>query len=454
MVRAPRPRTCAGARSEAAGSIARLMANIKSQIKRNKQNDKRAEKNKAVRTSLKTSTKKVRSAVASGDAEAATAQALETSRALDKAASKGIVHKRTAARRKSAWRRPPTRSPPRPRPSSAPLRSRTTLTGGDRRHERGHDHVAARARLHGPIRLDQPFVQVDELPHRVVPRLLLVAPRLPVEPQPGRSASSAGGIRSGSARTFIRSRSRLAMPPSTISASSPPSSIERQRADRARQVLAERAVAQIPDLLLAQPAELLRDDQRRHALAGEAPMPAAGARPTSCPGSSPSVSTRACSRRRRDVHAVALRRAAAATAPGPCARSSPRDLADRLHELDERGGHLARARRPARRSPAAHRGRATRGTPPSSAIASFGRLFASVTSSARGSPKSDGVARSCSSPPCHSPASTSVGFSSPSRSSARSRSRNSSSPQSRVTDVVLAAGLIARIVQRSPDSRT
>ena len=77
------------------------MANIKSQIKRNKQNDKRAEKNKAVRTSLKTSTKKVRSAVASGDAEAATAQALETSRALDKAASKGIVHKRTAARRKS-----------------------------------------------------------------------------------------------------------------------------------------------------------------------------------------------------------------------------------------------------------------------------------------------------------------------------------------------------------------
>jgi small subunit ribosomal protein S20 len=77
------------------------MANIKSQIKRNKQNDKRAEKNKAVRTSLKTSTKKVRSAVESGDAEAATAQALETSRALDKAASKGIVHKRTAARRKS-----------------------------------------------------------------------------------------------------------------------------------------------------------------------------------------------------------------------------------------------------------------------------------------------------------------------------------------------------------------
>ena len=77
------------------------MANIKSQIKRNRQNVKRAEKNKAVRTALKTSTKKVRTAVANGDAEAATAQALETARALDKAAFKGIVHKRTAARRKS-----------------------------------------------------------------------------------------------------------------------------------------------------------------------------------------------------------------------------------------------------------------------------------------------------------------------------------------------------------------
>jgi small subunit ribosomal protein S20 len=77
------------------------MANIKSQIKRNKQNDRRAEKNKAVRTALKTSTKKVRLAVAEGDGEAARQRADEAARALDKAASKGVVHKRTAARRKS-----------------------------------------------------------------------------------------------------------------------------------------------------------------------------------------------------------------------------------------------------------------------------------------------------------------------------------------------------------------
>jgi small subunit ribosomal protein S20 len=77
------------------------MANIKSQIKRNKQNAKAHERNKAVRSSLKTATKKVHTAVAGGDAETATARALEAAKAYDKAASKGIVHKRTAARHKS-----------------------------------------------------------------------------------------------------------------------------------------------------------------------------------------------------------------------------------------------------------------------------------------------------------------------------------------------------------------
>jgi small subunit ribosomal protein S20 len=77
------------------------MANIKSQIKRNKTNERRAVANKAVRTALKTSTKKVRTAVADGDAEAALERSREAARALDKAASRGVIHKRTAARRKS-----------------------------------------------------------------------------------------------------------------------------------------------------------------------------------------------------------------------------------------------------------------------------------------------------------------------------------------------------------------
>ena len=77
------------------------MANIKSQKKRNLQNERAHERNKAVRTSLKTSAKKVRSAAASGDVDTASEQAREASRALDKAASRGVLHKRTAARRKS-----------------------------------------------------------------------------------------------------------------------------------------------------------------------------------------------------------------------------------------------------------------------------------------------------------------------------------------------------------------
>ena len=77
------------------------MANIKSQKKRNKQNAARHVRNLDEKSALKTSTKKVHAAVAEGDAEAVVARQREAARALDKAAGRGIVHKRTAARRKS-----------------------------------------------------------------------------------------------------------------------------------------------------------------------------------------------------------------------------------------------------------------------------------------------------------------------------------------------------------------
>ena len=77
------------------------MANIKSQIKRNRQNERRRERNKTVRTRLKTEAKKVRETAQSGDAESAASQLRSTAQLLDKAASKGMVHPRTAARRKS-----------------------------------------------------------------------------------------------------------------------------------------------------------------------------------------------------------------------------------------------------------------------------------------------------------------------------------------------------------------
>ena len=78
------------------------MANIKSQIKRNKQNEKRHERNKAVKTGLKTAVRKFREAAEAGDAAEAKELAKDASRKLDKAASKGVIHKNQAANRKSA----------------------------------------------------------------------------------------------------------------------------------------------------------------------------------------------------------------------------------------------------------------------------------------------------------------------------------------------------------------
>jgi small subunit ribosomal protein S20 len=78
------------------------VANIKSQIKRNKTNEKARLRNKAVKSSLKTAVKKVRTAATAGDAAAAATLLAEASRSLDKAASKGVIHKNQAANRKSA----------------------------------------------------------------------------------------------------------------------------------------------------------------------------------------------------------------------------------------------------------------------------------------------------------------------------------------------------------------
>ncbi len=77
------------------------MANIKSQIKRNRQNQKAEDRNKAARTRLKTEAKRVRAVAESGDAAGAQTALRQTAQLIDKAASTGILHKRTAARRKS-----------------------------------------------------------------------------------------------------------------------------------------------------------------------------------------------------------------------------------------------------------------------------------------------------------------------------------------------------------------
>lgn len=78
------------------------MANIKSQIKRNKQNEKRRLRNKSVKSSLKTAIRKFDTALDQRDLESATVLLRDASRKLDKAASKGVIHKNQAANRKSS----------------------------------------------------------------------------------------------------------------------------------------------------------------------------------------------------------------------------------------------------------------------------------------------------------------------------------------------------------------
>ena len=77
------------------------MANIKSQKKRIITNEKSRLRNRMVKSELKTAVRRVREAVAEGDGKAAYAAACAACRLMDKAASKGVIHKNQAANRKS-----------------------------------------------------------------------------------------------------------------------------------------------------------------------------------------------------------------------------------------------------------------------------------------------------------------------------------------------------------------
>jgi small subunit ribosomal protein S20 len=78
------------------------VANIKSQVKRNRTNERRRLRNKSVKSSLHTAIRAFREAAQTGDKDKATELAKSASRKLDKAASKGVIHKNQAANRKSA----------------------------------------------------------------------------------------------------------------------------------------------------------------------------------------------------------------------------------------------------------------------------------------------------------------------------------------------------------------
>lgn len=75
------------------------MANHKSAVKRNRQAQKRRARNLSVRSAVKTAMKKAREALASKDSGKIEEAVRSAARTLDKAASKGVLHKKNASRR-------------------------------------------------------------------------------------------------------------------------------------------------------------------------------------------------------------------------------------------------------------------------------------------------------------------------------------------------------------------
>ena len=77
------------------------MANIKSAIKRIRSSERKRVRNKPVRTALKTYVRVAQTRIAGRDAELSAEAVVRAISELDKAASKGIIHRNQAARRKS-----------------------------------------------------------------------------------------------------------------------------------------------------------------------------------------------------------------------------------------------------------------------------------------------------------------------------------------------------------------
>ncbi len=78
------------------------MANIKSQIKRILTNQKATDRNRALKSELRTAVREARKAIAAGDKAVAQEKVAVANRKLDKAVSKGVIHRNQAANRKSS----------------------------------------------------------------------------------------------------------------------------------------------------------------------------------------------------------------------------------------------------------------------------------------------------------------------------------------------------------------
>jgi small subunit ribosomal protein S20 len=81
------------------------VANIKSQMKRIKTNEKARQRNQSVKSAVKTAIRRFRDAADAGHRDQAIEHQRAAARALDKAASKGVIHRNQAANKKSAMAR-------------------------------------------------------------------------------------------------------------------------------------------------------------------------------------------------------------------------------------------------------------------------------------------------------------------------------------------------------------
>lgn len=81
------------------------MANIKSQMKRIRTNESARLRNQSVKSALRSSIRAFREAVAAGDKSKAEELLRATTRSLDKAASRGVIHRNQAANKKSSLAR-------------------------------------------------------------------------------------------------------------------------------------------------------------------------------------------------------------------------------------------------------------------------------------------------------------------------------------------------------------
>ena len=79
-----------------------LVANIKSQLKRIKTNKVATERNKAVKSDVRTAVRKFRELADAGKVDEAKDALKAASTKLDKAVSKGVLHKNSAANKKSS----------------------------------------------------------------------------------------------------------------------------------------------------------------------------------------------------------------------------------------------------------------------------------------------------------------------------------------------------------------